>query len=192
MDLGHIWQQVIASLEATHPVLFFAAMALLPLGPFPASILFISAGVRFGVGPGFCLGMAALAINMTLGYFLAHRVVRHPLERWIRKRGYAVPEFGSGDELRFLLLFRITPGMPLFVQNYVLGVSGMRFGLYLPVSLLVQVPFVLGFVWIGQSLTQTSAWRIAAAVAAVVSAVLLVSLVRRRMSRRRQVPPGRG
>lgn len=183
--MGDLWRQIQVGVEATHPVLFFLAMALLPLGPFPASVLFISAGVRFGAGLGFVLAMGALAVNVVLGYFLAHRVVRRPLEGWVTRRGYAIPRFERGDELRLLLLFRITPGMPLFVQNYVLGLSGVRFRLYLAVSLLAQVPFVFGFVWFGQSLTETSVWKVALAVCAVVAAVLLTSLLRRWLARRR-------
>lgn len=175
-------------LNTTHPALFVAAMVLLPLGPFPASVLFILAGARFGTGLGFGLAMAALAANMSLGYWLARRVVRAPLERWLAGRGHAIPRFEKGDELRFLLLFRITPGMPLCVQNYVLGLAEVRFGLYLPVSLAAQFPYVLGFVWFGQSLTQSSAWKIALGVAALVAAILAVSLLRRVLQRRAAKP----
>lgn len=182
MDPGALWQKTLAAMESAHPALFLACMVLLPLGPFPASLLFVAAGGRFGTMAGFGLSMVALAMNMTLAYVLAGRLVRGPLEGWIRKRGYRLPVFGPGDELRFLLLFRITPGMPLFVQNYVLGVSRIRFGWYLPVSLLVHAPFILGFVWIGQSLTKTSIWRMAIGVAGLVAVGLLVDLVRRRMS----------
>lgn len=166
-------------LTNTHPTAFFAAMVLLPLGPFPASLLFIMAGVRFGTWPGFLCGLAALGLNMSLGYWLAHRVARMPLERWLVRRGHSIPKFDPKEELRFLLLFRVTPGMPLFLQNYVLGLAGVRFGLYLPISLAAQAPYVLGFVWFGQSLTQTSAWKIGLAAGGILAAILAVSLLRR-------------
>ncbi len=166
-------------LTQTHPALFFSAMVLLPLGPFPASVLFVLAGVRFGTFGGFIAGILALALNMTVGYWIARHVVREPLIRWLALRGHQVPQFDRSDELQFLLLFRVTPGTPLFLQNYILGLAGVRFRLYLPVSLVTQAPYVFGFVWLGQSLTQTGAWKIVLAVAGGAAAVLTVSLIRR-------------
>lgn len=184
MELLLAWKDhLLDALNTAHPALFLAAMVLLPLGPFPASVLFILAGLRFGTAAGFALSMLSLAANMTLGYWLARRVVRALMERWLAGRGLRVPRLEPGDELRFLLLFRITPGMPLFAQNYVLGLAEVRFGRYLGVSLAAQLPYVLGFVWFGQSLTESSAWKVALAVAGLVAAALLVSLLRRWLRR---------
>ncbi len=185
MDLVDVWQDLLARLASTPLVLFFLALVVLPLGPFPASVLFIAAGARFGTVGGFAVAFLAMSLNVTLAYLLARRALRHPLERWLRKRGREIPTFDPGDEIRFLLLFRITPGLPLFLQNYVLGLSGVRFALYLPVTLVVQVPYILGFVWFGQSLTQTSGWRIGVGIAGLVALFLLVSLVRHFLERRR-------
>lgn len=181
--LQEMQQWITDELANTHPAVFFVAMALLPLGPFPASLLFIMAGVRFGTSTGFLAGVAALALNMSLGYWLAQRVFRMPLERWLVGRGHSIPQFDPKGELRFLLLFRVTPGMPLFLQNYVLGLAGVRFRLYLPVSLAAQAPYVLGFVWFGQSLTQTSAWKIGLAAGGIMAAILAVSLLRRLLAK---------
>lgn len=178
-------RQLEAALNSAHPALVVVAMAILPLGPFPASVLFVLAGNRFGTGLGFLLGVGALAANMTLGYWLARRGLRGPLERWLARRGKQVPTFDPADELRFLLLFRITPGMPLFIQNYVLGLAGVRFSRYLPVSLAAQAPYVLAFTWFGQSLTEKSGWKIVLAVAGIVAAILLVSLLRKVLARKK-------
>lgn len=189
MDSSAVWQDLLARLASAPPHLFFLALVVLPLGPFPASVLFIAAGARFGAAGGFGVAFAAMAVNVTLAYALSRHVLRRPIERWVRARGWKVPVFRPGEEIRFLLLFRITPGIPLCVQNYVLGLSSVRFRLYLPVTLIVQIPYVLGFVWFGQSLTQTSAWRVGVAVAGLVALVLLVNLVRRRLSERSDGPP---
>lgn len=184
-QLQQLRQQLEASLNAAPPALVFAALVLLPLGPFPASVLFVLAGNRFGALGGFVMGLGALAANMSLGYWLARRLLRGPLERWLTRRGHVIPTFDPADELRFLLLFRITPGLPLFLQNYVLGLAGVRFSRYLPVSLAAQAPYVFVFAWFGQSLTETSAWKVVLAVAGVVAALLAVSLLRRFLAGRK-------
>jgi len=178
-------RQLEAALNSAHPALVVAAMVLLPLGPFPASVLFVLAGNRFGAIPGFLLAVGALAANMSLGYWLARRGLRGPLERWLASRGKSVPTFDPADELRFLLLFRITPGMPLFIQNYVLGLAGVRFSRYLPVSLAAQAPYVLAFTWFGQSLTQKSGWKVVLGIAGIAAAILAVSLLRKILARRK-------
>ena len=175
---------LLEALNTAPALLFLAGMVLLPLGPFPMSVLFVFAGIRFGAAAGFGLSMLTLAINMTLGYWLARRVVRSPLERWLTRRGIGVPRLTSADELRFLLLFRIAPGMPLFLQNYILGLAEVSFGRYLAVSLMAQVPYALGFVWFGQALTQSSGWKVLLTVAGLVALVLVVSLLRSWLSRR--------
>ena len=49
MELLLAWKdRLLDALNTAHPALFLAAMVLLPLGPFPASVLFILAGLRFG------------------------------------------------------------------------------------------------------------------------------------------------
>jgi uncharacterized membrane protein YdjX (TVP38/TMEM64 family) len=113
------------------------------------------------------------------------------LERWLVRRGIAIPRLRSTDELRFLLLFRIAPGMPLFLQNYILGLAEVGFGRYLAVSLLAQVPYALGFVWFGQALTQSSGWKVVLTVAGLVALALSVSLLRSWLSRRQSVQPVR-
>jgi len=181
------WKDRLLEVLNTAPSwVFLVAMVLLPLGPFPVSVLFVLAGARFGALAGFCFAMLALAVNMTLGYWLARRVVRSPLERWLARRGTAVPRLAPGDELKFLLLFRIAPGMPLFLQNYILGLAEVGFGRYLAVSLLAQVPYALGFVWFGQALTESSGWKVLLTVAGLAAIVLVVSLLRSWLSRRQR------
>lgn len=167
------------ALGSAHPLWVLVAMVLLPLGPFPASVLFILAGNRFGSLGGFTIGLLALAGNMSLGYWLARHLLRGPLERWLKKQGRPVPTFDPANELRFLLVFRITPGMPLFLQNYVLGLAGVRFTRYLAVSLAAQAPYVFAFTWFGESLSQSSSWKLVLAIVGLIAAVIITNLVRR-------------
>jgi len=46
-----------------------------------------------------------------------------------------VPELPGGNQLRLLLALRLTPGVPMFFQNYLLGFLRVPFRMYLPVSM---------------------------------------------------------
>ena len=173
------WHTTMTAMGNAHPALLFLALALLPLVGVPASPLIIAAGVRLGTGAGFALVVAALLCDFSLGYWLARRWMRTPLTRWLAGRGHVVPVLAPADEAQFILLFRITPGIPLSVQNYVLGLAGVDFTRYLLISLPVQAVYALTFVWFGNSLADNEAWKLALGVALLVAIGLAVGLLRR-------------
>ena len=190
--ISQAWHSAMAAMGNAHPALLFAALALLPLVGVPASPLIIAAGVRLGTGPGFALVVAALLCDISLGYWLARRWMRVPLTLWMAGRGHVVPVLAPADEAQFILLFRITPGIPLSVQNYVLGLAGVDFTRYLLISLPVQAVYALTFVWFGNSLADNAAWKLALGAALLVALGLAVGLLRRwlkRTSAPAQPPP---
>ena len=172
-----------------HPAVLMVALALLPLVGVPASPMIIAAGVRMGTAVGFAAVMLSLATNFTVGYWLARRGLRGWLTAWLARRGHTIPQLAPKDESQFILLFRITPGMPLTVQNYVLGLAGVSFARYMAISLPVQAVYALAFVWFGQSLTGKTTWKLALGVALLIAVGLMVSLLRRYLSRRRGSGP---
>jgi hypothetical protein len=74
--------------------------------------------------------------------------------------------------------------LPLCIQNYLLGLAGVKFGRYLLLSLPAQAAYALAFVWLGDSLTTNAGWHLLLAVAALTGVSLLVSLLRRWLNRR--------
>jgi uncharacterized membrane protein YdjX (TVP38/TMEM64 family) len=183
--LSQWWHDGLALVSAARPAALFFAIALLPLVGVPASPLLIAAGVRLGTARGYALAMAALLVNFTLGYWLARRWLRGPLTRWLTRRGHTVPRLAAADEVPFILLFRVTPGLPLVIQNYLLGLAEVNFRRYLLLSLAVQSVYALAFVWLGQSLQQSAAWKLLLAVSALVALTLIVALLRRWLNRRK-------
>jgi uncharacterized membrane protein YdjX (TVP38/TMEM64 family) len=179
------WHSGMTAVSAAPPFALFLAIALLPLVGVPASPLLIAAGVRLGTARGYALALAGLFVNFSLGYWLARRWLRAPLNRWLTRRGHRVPNLSAADETPFILLFRITPGMPLVVQNYLLGLAEVNFRRYLLLSLAVQSLYALAFVWLGQSLQQSAAWKLLLAGSALVALVLAVALLRRWLARRK-------
>jgi uncharacterized membrane protein YdjX (TVP38/TMEM64 family) len=79
--------------------------------------------------------LIAMAKNMSWTYWLAARPGRGLVEKLLSEGKICIPELPHGNHLRFILLLRLTPGFPLFLQNYLLGFFRVPFRLYLPVSL---------------------------------------------------------
>jgi len=81
-----------------------------------------------GTLPAFAFCAVALLVNFTAGYWLARCGVRLPLTRRLERRGWRIPQLSAGDESMAILILRVTPGVPLCIQNYLLGLAGVKFG----------------------------------------------------------------
>lgn len=177
-------QELISFVERLPLPSLVAALTLLPLIGVPVSPLWIAIGVRAGTVWGAVLAMVALAANQTAGYWLARRWVRRPIEAWLHARGKSVPQIPAGEETLWILLLRVTPGIPLFVQNYLLGLAQVPFGRYLALSLPVQITYALAFVSLGQALRDSDVWRGMLAVSGLAAVAVGVLLLRRHLDRR--------
>jgi uncharacterized membrane protein YdjX (TVP38/TMEM64 family) len=138
------------------PVAFFTAMALLPAVAVPGSVFTLTAGPVFGERLGMpavlALSLAAFTVNLVLTYALARRALRPFLVKWIVRLGYKVPDVDAGDLTDLTIVLRVTPGIPFFVQNYLLGIAGVPLGRYLLISCLAVWLYTTGFVLFGDAL----------------------------------------
>jgi uncharacterized membrane protein YdjX (TVP38/TMEM64 family) len=170
---------------AADPVWLFLAVAFLPLFGCPTSPLLVAIGIRMGTAAGMALVAAAYLINFSAGYWLARSWFRAPVGRWLERRGQRIPQVPAADETQFILLVRITPGPPLFMQTYILGFAQVNFFRYLVFSLLIQAFYVYAFLSFGQSLNHNAVWHATLAVALLIGLGLMVNLLRRRLSARK-------
>jgi len=173
------------SLHALRPVPYFAVIAVLPAIGFPTTPLYILAGASFGIAVGLVGALIALAVNATLCFWVARRL-RPVFERLVRRFQTELPDLSKREQgrLRFALGLKLAPGVPTFVKQYGLGMSGISFGLYMTVTMIVSGVFVAAFVVIGESLLDHRPGR--TAVTLVVLAVLVASTVLYRRRRRDQ------
>ena len=119
------------------PWWLFAGLVILPGLPVPTSALLFLAGTVWRDRPvaacGICL--LALLLNMSWTYWAAARPGRGVVEKLLAAGTLRIPVLPKDNHLRAILLLRLTPGVPLFIQNYLLGFLHVPFRLYLPVSL---------------------------------------------------------
>ena len=181
-------QEFLSLVEALPLAGLLAAQVLLPLLGVPISPLWIATGINAGAGWGGLLSAGALALNQTLGYWLARRWLRQPIEAWLRARGKSAPQIPEAEEPLWILLLRVTPGVPLFVQNYLLGLAQVRFGRYLAISFPAQLAYAVAFVALGQALKDSNVWRGMLAVSGLVAVAVAVVLIRRHLERKLRPP----
>lgn len=156
LDVGAYAKRCLEFVRAEGAVLFFFAMAVLPLFGFPLSPFVLSAGPVFGPTLGttgvIACGVAAIAVNVSIAYWVGSFALRPWMERFIAWLGYDVPKLPTGKDWELTFILRIVPGVPFFLQSYLLGLARVRFWKYLIVSTLVPSGYLVAAVVAGDAL----------------------------------------
>ena len=155
-EAGAATDAAIGWLREAGPLAFFGAMAVLPAVGFPLMPFTLAAGPVFGptLGPGWVIACAilAVAINVTLTYWLAARAL-HPLAvRLVGRWGYRLPQAGTDSAWQIAAVVRLAPGPPFWLQSYVLGIARVAFVPYLVVSIVVPAGYIAGVILGGDAL----------------------------------------
>jgi len=134
------------------PIPFFIALAILPAVGFPITPFYLLAGATYGTVLALTGSALGLTANLTLCYWIAHSGLRRLLERWLARTSYEMPRVRRDQALMFALLVKLMPGIPTFVKNYLIGLSGLRFPLYFSISFAFSFVFGAVLIHLGESL----------------------------------------
>lgn len=166
-----------------HPWALLAALATLPGLGFPISPLLLLVGIalgpRYGIPMACALGILAQSCCTIWTYLLASGPLRGVLRRILSRR-YELPYFDDRNALRLGLILRITPGIPYVLQNIVLGIVGMRFKLYLIVSIPITALWTIGFIVTGGALFEGRAGLAIVGILLLIVLVLLTKMLQRK------------
>ena len=188
VDLRGLVNQAFDWIRSAGPWVYFGAIAVLPAFGFPISLFYFTAGPAFAAQmtlPGVIVAtLVALAVNFALSYWLAHRALRPMVEWLLSHTKFRVPRVSPENELTVAVLVRVTPGPPLFLQSYILGLSGVRFRTYMAVSMAAQVVYCSGFIVFGKALVEGKGRMALIGGGLLVAAVALVQILRKRFAKR--------
>lgn len=166
-DLTQAVDRVVEACRIAGPWVYFGAMAILPIFGFSLFAFVASAGPIFaptlGIVPVIGSGLAALTVNVSLSYLLAHRALRPLATRLIRHFGWRLPDVCRYGPWEVALLTRLLPGPPFGLQSCLLGVAGIPFGIYLVTSLAVPALYFSGMVCLSSGAAMHSPWTAGAA-----------------------------
>lgn len=180
MSQLQILKQQIMDYGALHPGMLFAGIAVLPAFGFPASALLLLAGVVWGSNPASCaIALGAVCLNIVGTHGFAAGPGKRIATRLLGDRAKSWQNLSKSDHSRISWLVRITPGIPLFVQNYLLGILGVSLRQSLLTALPVTGLYVCGFVLTGGAIFE-GAWGLAiAGVCLVIAAGFAARLMRK-------------
>jgi uncharacterized membrane protein YdjX (TVP38/TMEM64 family) len=166
------------------PVVFFAAMTILPALGMPMLAFTIPAGEAFAplMGMPAVIGVAlvAIALNLALAYWLARYAFRPVLSRVLKGYGYSVPTITPANALSVLLVVRLTPGPPYAFQCFLLGIAEAPFRLYMIVSWLAILPYTIAAMILGHGLRDGNFKAVIAGVGVVVVGTIGLQWLRKK------------
>ena len=185
--LKGLWEQVNAYM-VQHPSALFWALVFLPGLPIPTSALLFTAGVVWRDRPVMAclLSLLAISLNLTWTYWLAAGPARRLVEKMLAASEIQIPDLPRGDHLKLILVMKLTPGFPFFVQNYLLGFLRAPFHLYLTISILCNGIIGTGVVLSGVGLADGKLMPALTGISLIAVGVILTQMVRGWLAKRKR------
>lgn len=190
VDVHALAERGVDAIRNLGPAAFFAAMTVLPAVGVPMLAFTVPAGEAFepqlGLPGVIAVALTALAINLALGYWVARYAFRPVLAGLIKRYGYSVPRVTGDNALMMTLVVRLTPGPPYFIQTCLLGLAEVPFRLYLIVSWLALLPWVVGAIILGKGLLSGKFGLLMSGVGVLIVATVIIQWIRRKYFRPRE------
>jgi uncharacterized membrane protein YdjX (TVP38/TMEM64 family) len=184
--LGEAWKKTKSYLVG-NPWMLFWALVILPGLPIPSSALYLAAGIVWGGRPvmACALYLLAMTLNLTWTYWLAASPARRLVERLLATSAIQIPDLPRGDHLKLILVLKLTPGIPFFFQNYLLGFLRAPFLLFLPLSILCNGVIGIGIVLSGVGIGDGKLVPALTGISLIALGVVLTQLVRGWLAKRK-------
>lgn len=188
VDVKTLFNRGLEFIRGLGPVTFFTAMAVLPSFGCPLTAFTLSAlpvfGAELGAPTVVGLALASITVNLAFSYWLARYALRPWVEKLLAWMGYTLPQVAAEDRLGLLVLVRVTPGPPYSLQNFVLGLTAIPFGLYMAVSFVIVSLYSAAFILFGDALVHGRGKMAFLAVSLFIAFSVGVKFLRRHYQRR--------
>jgi uncharacterized membrane protein YdjX (TVP38/TMEM64 family) len=140
-----------ADLGVAGPILFAAVYAIAAVLFLPGTVFNVAAGVFFGPVWGTVSVSLGSTVGAAISFLIARYVIHDPVRRHVLKYPYferVYNAIGQGD-WKLVAILRLTPGAPYAVQNYLYGVTPIRFWPCTIATFVASLPGIFVYVYIG-------------------------------------------
>ena len=176
-----------AWLQLAPAPVFFGVMAVALMAPVPATVFYFTAGPIYGVTASLLWIVPVLVVNSLLVHAIGASFLRPRLEAMVEGRGVRIPRLERvSDQMLFLSVMRVTPGIPYFVQSWAVVLAGIDRTRFVLVSVGVQMVYATGFVVLGRSAFEGQLGGVVFAVAFIAVGGMAARWVQLRLRTRRE------
>lgn len=133
------------------PILYGVTYSIATVAMVPGSILTFFAGVSFGLGVGTLTVSIASTAGAALSFLAARRLARKRISRLLEQRPYltAIDKALEQGGWKTVALMRLSPAIPFNLQNYLWGLTPVRFLTYTLSSWIAMLPGTFLYVYLG-------------------------------------------
>lgn len=145
-------EERVAGLGVWGPVVFGLIYVAAVLVLFPAAVLTLAAGAMFGL----LIGTLTVSLASTTGAALAFLIGRYFARGLVEAKVRQSPKFSAIDKAiseggwKVVALLRLSPAIPFNFQNYLYGLTGIRFWTCVLASWIAMLPGTFLYVYLGQ------------------------------------------
>ena len=139
------------SLGVWGPLLFIAAYTVGVVLWIPGTLLTLTAGALFDVGPGTLYVFIGATLGSAIAFLTARYLARSWVEGWLAPQArFAAVDRAIGERgLWIVFLLRLSPAVPFTPINFLLGITGVGFRDYMLASV-GMIPASLLYVYSGK------------------------------------------
>lgn len=105
-------------------------------------IFFVISGYLFGVYFGFLISIISITLGSFVFYIVSKLFFKNYLYKYFRKYTKNINKFISVSTIEYLIIFRMIPGPPLMVQNFILSSLNISKKIFIFSSLIGFIPYV--------------------------------------------------
>lgn len=133
------------------PAAFIFIYALSTVALIPATPITILAGLLFGFKLGLLVSVIGAVLGADAAFFISRLMLRDRIERWIRKHKalVALDRALARHEVKVQALLRLSPTLPFFLINYILGATSVSRWSYLWTTAIFLIPSNAFHVYLG-------------------------------------------
>jgi uncharacterized membrane protein YdjX (TVP38/TMEM64 family) len=149
------WHQSVAGwiegLGMVGPVVFTVLYVVATVLFIPGSVLTLAGGAIFGLAVGFVTVSIGSVTGAALAFLISRYLARERVEEMVRTR----PKFAAIDRAvsrggwKIVALLRLSPVVPFNVQNYLYGLTDIKFWPYVIASAVAMAPGTFLYVYMG-------------------------------------------
>lgn len=188
------WQGVIDSINRLSPWLLLPLLALLPIGGFSITVVYLVAGARFGPIWGGVVVTGITFVHLLGTYLVGHSLLRAPLRRLFERRHARLPEVPVEDQPAVCVIGALVPGLPYVVRNYLLVLAGVKLRHLLVYSLPIHVARSYVIILLGDTAHDPARARVALLLGidflrAMICGLIIWRLRARQLERQRRAGP---
>lgn len=126
-------------MSALNGGIVFVLLSVLPLVGFPATLLYVVAGAKFGSFWGLVVTALSIMVNLAATFWVTKTFLHDPLTEWFSRSKYRLPQVPKGEEVPITLFTALIPSAPYTVKNYLLPLAGIPFRIYFWICLPIHV-----------------------------------------------------